>query len=109
MKDLYMVSLMFHFKIDSIDGRIFGILFCTEDGIKLGIIEWTDVDSLIYSSEICVNNKLDGSLDDISQRCNCTCKAWWFTWCNVTGTRIWMYRSLQLESKYGKLDGGDNG
>ena len=48
---------MVHFKIVSMDGIIFGFALGTQDEIKLGIIESTDMGSLI--------DKLSGSLNII--------------------------------------------
>ena len=42
MEDLETISLKIHFKIDSIDRRMFVFALCTEDVIKLGLIERTD-------------------------------------------------------------------
>ena len=48
MKYLEMVRLTVKFKIDSIYGRMFGFALINEDGIKLGLIERTELGSLMY-------------------------------------------------------------
>ena len=55
---------MVHFKIVSIDGRMFGFELGTADGIKLEIIESTDIglmqlrESLLQSTSMSVLDKL---------------------------------------------------
>ena len=56
---------MVHFKIVSMDGIIFGFALGTQDEIKLGIIESTDMGSLIGSSKRYGYDKLSGSLNII--------------------------------------------
>ena len=56
-----MSGFMVHFKIFSINGRIFGFAIGTADGIKHGIIEIDDLSYLIVSSERSKNVMLDGS------------------------------------------------
>ena len=68
-----------HFKINSIDVRMFVFELITVDGIKPGIIVRNDLGYLIDSSERSRNHNVAGSLDIISQIRNCTRKDLWFT------------------------------
>ena len=61
-----MVILMFHFKVYSIIFRIRESILDTEDGIKLGNTETTDLVSLIGSSERSRNNNIESSLNESS-------------------------------------------
>ena len=79
MKYLEMVRLTVKFKIDSIDGRMFGFALINEDGIKLGLIERTELGSLMYYYGRYRNHKLDGSLDGILRRRNFKWQDFWFT------------------------------
>ena len=74
-----MVTLNVHFKLESIDGRTFVFSLRTEDVIKIGLIERTDVNYLIDSSERYINHKIYGSLHGISRSWNCTWQYLWFT------------------------------
>ena len=57
---------------------MFGFVIVTEDGIKLGIVEKTDLVYLIGSSEISRDKNLDVSIDGILKRRNYIWKYWWF-------------------------------
>ena len=53
------------FKIVSIDGIMFGVVLGTADGIKLEMIESTDMISLISSPRRYINDRLGVSLNII--------------------------------------------
>ena len=74
IKYIYDASLAVHFKIYFIDGIMFGFSLGTSDGIILGLIEITDLVSLIGSYKISRNINLVGLLDGISRRRDCTWK-----------------------------------
>ena len=67
-KYLKMSILVVHSKMCSIDVTIFGFAINTAYWTKLGLIESTFLGYIIVSSEISINNNLDGSLDEISLR-----------------------------------------
>ena len=67
---------------------MFGFVIVTEDGIKLGIVEKTDLGYLIGSSEISRDKNLDVSIDGILKRRNYIWKYWWFIQWNMTGKII---------------------
>ena len=69
-----MSRFMVHHILVSIDGRIFGFVIGTADGIKLGIIKITNLGSLIGSSKIYKDRNIGVSLNIIDQRYNCTFK-----------------------------------
>ena len=54
---------MVHFKVVAIDGRMSVFALDIANGIKLGIIESTDLVSLNSSSKTCINGNLGGSLN----------------------------------------------
>ena len=54
---------MVHYKIVSIDSRMFGFALGTTDRIKIWIIEKNDLGTLIDTSERNKNDNLGGSLN----------------------------------------------
>ena len=107
MKYTDMVILMVKFKIDSIDRRMFGFVLGIIYGIKLGIIERTDIDSSIDSSERSKNNKLDGSLDYIFSKTELHTPILIVYLLEFNrDKKMELYWDLQLDPKYVKLDGG---
>ena len=69
-------SLKDYFKIVSVNCTMFGFTLSTADAIKLGIIESTDLGSLIGFSKIYINGKFSVSLNIIGLRWNYTCQDW---------------------------------